>query len=135
MTQEQIEILKSSWTAIKPENKRIGFLLYEKLFSAAPFLRAMFDGDISTQACKMVAVINFVISKLHRLEDIYPDLQDIGAKHRKYQIPEHWYDVVGDCLIDALKAESAMSWSFQIDNAWRDLFSELKAQMLLGQGG
>jgi hemoglobin-like flavoprotein len=133
MMQEQIAILKASWATVKPENKRIGFLLYEKLFSTAPFLRVMFDGDITTQACKLVAVISFVISKLHRIEDIFPDLQDIGAKHKQYRIPDNWYDVVGNCLVEALKEESGNTWNDDIEGEWRELYRLLKAQMQEGQ--
>lgn len=133
MTEEQIVILRKSWTEVKPENKRIGFLLYEKLFEAAPFLRAMFDGNISTQACKLVAVISFVISKLHRIEDIFPDLQDIGNKHSEYQIPDKWYNVVGNCLIEALKEESGNTWNKDKEKQWRELYNILKEQMQSGE--
>jgi hemoglobin-like flavoprotein len=133
MTQEQITIIRQNWDVLKPDAKQVGYLLYEKLFTDAPFLRPMFDEDITNQACKLAAVISFVVSKLHRLEDIFPDLQDIGAKHNQYNIPEHWYDVIGQCLITTLKDESGSMWNKEQEMAWLSLYSVLKEQMLLGQ--
>jgi hemoglobin-like flavoprotein len=133
MTQEQIFIIRQSWDVLKPDAKQVGLLLYEKLFTDAPFLRPMFDGEIYNQACKLAAVISFVISKLHRLEDIFPDLRDIGAKHSQYNIPEHWYDIIGQCLIAALKDESGSMWSKEQETAWLSLYAVLKEQMLTGQ--
>jgi nitric oxide dioxygenase len=133
MTEEQILTIRQSWELVKPGAKQIGRTLYDKLFVALPHVRHMFDEDINQQACKLAAVVSFVVTKLHRLEDIFPDLRNIGSKHTQYHIPLAWYDVVGQCLIDAIKEESGTSWSAHIEETWLRLYNILKEQMLLGQ--
>jgi hemoglobin-like flavoprotein len=133
MTEEQIVIIRQSWEKVKPGARQIGRSLYDKLFVALPHVRHMFDEDINQQACKLAAVVSFVVAKLHRLEDIFPDLKSIGSKHEKYNIPLAWYDVVGQCLIDAIKEESRDSWNDHIGDTWLTLYNILKEQMLLGQ--
>jgi nitric oxide dioxygenase len=133
MTEEQILTIRQSWEKVKPGAKDIGRSLYDKLFVALPHVRHMFDEDINQQACKLAAVVSFVVTKLHRLEDIFPDLRSIGSKHAQYHIPLAWYDVVGQCLIDAIKEESGTSWNGDIEETWLRLYNILKEQMLLGQ--
>lgn len=133
MTEEQKIIIRQSWEKVKPGAKQIGRSLYDKLFVGLPHVRHMFDEDINQQACKLAAVVSFVVTKLHRLEDIFPDLRNIGAKHAHYHIPLAWYDVVGQCLIDTIKEESDASWDGTTEEAWVRLYSILKEQVLLGQ--
>jgi nitric oxide dioxygenase len=133
MTEEQILTIRQSWEMVKPGAKQVGRSLYDKLFVALPHVRHMFDEDINQQACKLAAVISFVVTKLHRLEDIFPDLRSIGSKHAHYHIPLAWYDVVGQCLVDAIKDESGREWNAGVEETWFGLYNILKEQMLLGQ--
>ncbi len=133
ITEEQILLIRESWEKVKPGAKQIGWNLYDKLFVKLPGVRHMFDADINQQACKLAAVVSFVVTKLHRLEDIFPDLRNIGLKHANYHIPLDWYDVVGQCLIDTVKEASGKSWNGQMEVAWFRLYNVLKEQVLLGQ--
>jgi nitric oxide dioxygenase len=133
MTDEQILIIRQSWEKVKPGAKQIGQALYDKLFVKLPHVRHMFNEDVNQQACKLAAVISFVVTKLHRLEDILPDLKSIGLKHTNYHIPLAWYDVVGECFINAIKEESGTSWNSHIEDSWVRLYNVLKEQVLLGQ--
>jgi nitric oxide dioxygenase len=133
MTEEQILTIRHSWEKVKPGAKQIGRSLYDKLFLELPHVRHMFNEDINQQACKLAAVVSFVVTKLHRLEDIFPDLRNIGSKHARYYIPLAWYDIVGQCLVNAIKEESDASWNQEIEDTWLMLYNILKDQMLLGQ--
>lgn len=133
MTEEQIQTIRDSWERVRPAARQIGRSLYDKLFEKLPHVRHMFNDDINQQACKLAAVMSFVVGKLHRLEDIFPDLRHIGAKHADYHIPLAWYDVVGRCFIDAIKDESGNSWTTEMEDTWLRLYTILKEQMLLGQ--
>ena len=93
----------------------------------------MFNDDIDQQSCKLAALVTFVVTKLHRLEDIFPDLRNIGFRHKPYHIPVAWYDIVGQCLINAIKDESIASWNNKVEETWLRLYNILKEQILLGQ--
>ena len=54
MTSKQIELVQTSWEAIKPLGKEAGEIFYRRLFEAAPQLRTMFKDDMSQQAAKLV---------------------------------------------------------------------------------
>jgi hemoglobin-like flavoprotein len=133
MTDEQIILIQQSWDELKPEARQIGRSMYDKLFIALPHVRQMFKEDVNEQACKLAAVVTFVVSKLHRFSDIFPDLRSIGEKHKGYHIPEAWYDVVGNCLVDSIKEGTGSGWNQQKEDAWLALYAELKKRVQEGQ--
>jgi hemoglobin-like flavoprotein len=133
MTQQQVQLIQQQWELLKPDSKIIGRALYEKLFAKAPFIRHLFNEDITEQSCKMAAVLNFIVAKLHRLDDILSDIHDIGVKHRHYKIPPVDYDVVGACLMEAIKEHAASGWNEELHEAWQNLYNTLKTTMLSAQ--
>jgi hemoglobin-like flavoprotein len=132
MTEDQIILIRRSWGMLQPDAPQAGHLLYEKLFATLPQVRHFFKDDVDEQACKLAALITFVVSKLHRFPDIFPDLLAIGEKHKHYHIPEAWYDAVGNCLVQTIKESTGSSWNTLTEEAWTVLYNELKSKVLEG---
>ena len=126
----QTRLIQEHWAVVKDNSKLIGRSLYEKLFYKAPFIRHLFNEDITEQSCKLAAVINFVVSKLHRLDDILTDIKDIGRKHRQYKLTEQDFKIVGDCLFEAIKENDSDLWNEKLENAWKDLYTILMRTMM-----
>lgn len=126
----QTQLIQQHWLQVKENSKTVGRSLYDKLFYKAPFFRHLFNEDINEQSCKLAAVINFVVSKLHRLDDILTDIRDIGRKHQQYRLSENDYKIVGDCLIAAIKEYNVELWNEPLENAWKDLYQVLMLTML-----
>lgn len=133
LTHKQVLILRHSWEKLRPGSRRLTQALYERLFMQLPQVRHWFAEDMHEQSCKLAAVLNFVIGKLHRLEDIFPDLRDIGQKHSAFKIPIEWYDAVGDCLVTEIKLALSAEWNPEYQEAWTDLYSILKERVWEGQ--
>jgi hemoglobin-like flavoprotein len=133
MTQEQVRLVQQSWELVKPIAKDAAHIFYDKLFTAAPNIRHLFKEDISEQAGKLAMMLNFVVGKLHRIEDIAADVQKLGASHNRYGArPEH-YDVVGSCLIETLKQGLGIHWNEELQQAWVAAFTILKNAMIEAQ--
>lgn len=135
MTEEQIHLVRESWEQLKPTSRQIGRSLYDRLFVALPVAKHLFDEDIHQQACKLAAVISFVITKLHRIEDIYPDLRNVGGMHSKYDIPFDWYNIVGNCLVASIKDGMGTQWTEKLEEAWNSLYDILREKVWEGQQG
>jgi methyl-accepting chemotaxis protein len=133
LTHKQVLILRQSWEKLRPGARRLTQALYERLFVQLPQVRHWFGEDLHEQSCKLAAVINFVIGKLHRLEDIFPDLHDIGKKHGNFPIPIEWYDAVGQCLVTEIQVSLLAEWDSELEEAWTNLYSILKEQVWKGQ--
>jgi hemoglobin-like flavoprotein len=133
MTQEQVRLVQQSWELVKPIAKDAAHLFYDKLFTTAPNIRHLFKEDISEQSGKLAMMLNFVVGKLHRIDDIAGDVQKLGASHNKYGArPEH-YDIVGSCLIATLKQGLGIHWNQELEKAWVAAFTILKNVMIEAQ--
>jgi hemoglobin-like flavoprotein len=133
MTQQQVYLVQQSWEWVKPIAKEAGLLFYEKLFVKAPGIRHLFKADITEQANKLVVMLGYVVVKLHRIEDIVSDVQQLGARHNQYGAkPEH-YDVVGQCLIETLRDGLGSKWNNELEQAWLTAFTILKTVMIEAQ--
>jgi hemoglobin-like flavoprotein len=133
MTQQQVYLVQQSWEWVKPISKEAGFLFYEKLFTKAPGIRHLFKADITEQANKLVVMLGYVVVKLHRMEDIVSDVQQLAVRHNQYGAkPEH-YDVVGECLIETLHEGLGAKWSSELQEAWLTAFTILKNVMIEAQ--
>ncbi len=135
MTEQQIHLVRESWEQLKPGSRQIGRSLYDRLFVSFPIAKHLFDEDIHQQACKLAAVISFVVTKLHRIEDIYPDLRNIGSMHSKYEIPYDWYAIVGNSLVESIKDAMGMQWNEKLEEAWNSLYDILREKVWEGQQG
>lgn len=133
MTQEQIRLVQQSWELVKPIAKDAAIIFYDKLFIAAPGVRYLFKEDNSVQAAKLAMMLNFVVGKLHRIDDIIDEVQNLGARHNKYGAkPEH-YEVVGSCLIATLKEGLGENWNDELQEAWVSAYTLLKNAMIAAQ--
>jgi methyl-accepting chemotaxis protein len=133
MTVQQVEAVRASWKLVLPIQDEAGKMFYDKLFTTAPGIRHMFKPDITHQANKLMQVLGYVVSKLHRMDELLPEVQKLGAKHQGYGAhPEH-YEVVGQCLIATLKDGLGSHWNAETQDAWVTAFNTLKNVMIIAQ--
>lgn len=133
MTHQQIQLVQSSWERVKPAAKQAGLLFYTKLFDAAPQVRHLFKPDISEQANKLVTILGYVVSKLNRMDELLPEVQQLGIRHHQYGAQPTDYEVVGQCLMETLKEGLGNQWTPEVQNAWITAYHTLKNVMITSQ--
>ena len=130
MTEKQIQLVQQSWLQVKPVARQAGMIFYEKLFIVAPAVKHMFTQDMQQQADKLVTMLSYVVTRLHRLDDIIAEVEELGKRHQQYGAAPAHYDVVGSCLVATLKDGLADKWTDELQQAWIAAFSILKTAML-----
>ncbi len=133
MTHQQIAHIKESWSLIVPMAEQAGLLFYQKLFAAAPSVRHMFKQDINPQANKLMQVLGYVVSKLHKMDELLPEVQKLGARHNQYGAEPAHYEVVGQCLVATLKEGLGSHWNPEVQDAWLTAFNTIKNVMIVAQ--
>ena len=133
MTQQQITLVQKSWELVKPIAKQAGLSFYEKLFIAAPGIRHLFKEDVTEQSGKLAMMLNFVVTKLHRLDDIKDEIHKLGVTHHQYGAKSEHYDLVGRCLLETLQEGLGNKWDDELRDAWTVVYTELKETMLKAQ--
>jgi len=131
MTNKQIDLVKTSWAIVATIDPVIvGSLFYNRLFEIAPQLKHMFRNPMPEQSKKLLAMINYVISKLDKLEDILDEVAKLARSHVSYGVKPGHYTIVGEALLWTLEKGLAENWNREVKEAWINCYEILSAAMI-----
>ena len=131
MTNKQIDLVKSSWATVATiDPVTVGGLFYNRLFEIAPQLKHMFRNPMPEQSKKLLAMINYVISKLDKLEHILDEVAKLARSHVSYGVKPDHYTVVGEALLWTLEKGLADNWNSELKEAWADCYQILSSAMI-----
>jgi hemoglobin-like flavoprotein len=131
MTQKQIELVRSTWSLVVAlDPVVVGGLFYNRLFEIAPQVKPMFRNPMPEQSKKLLAMINYVINKLDKLEDILDEVAKLAQRHVSYGVKPGHYAVVGQALLWTLEKGLGENWNEEIKDAWSDCYQILSSAMI-----
>ena len=131
MTNKQIDLVKTSWAIVRAIDPiTVGGLFYNRLFEIAPQLRPMFRNPVPEQSKKLLAMINYVISKLDKLEDILDEVAKLAKRHVSYGVKPDHYRIVGDALLWTLEKGLGEKWNEEVKEAWTICYQVLSSAMI-----
>lgn len=134
MTNEEIELVKTSWEKVEPISDVAAELFYGKLFEIDPTLKAMFSDDIEEQGKKLMMMINTAVNGLDRLDQIVPAVQALAERHVGYGVTDGHYDTVGEALIWTLGQGLGDGFTDDVKAAWLTTYTLLANTMKEGAG-
>ena len=135
MTQKQIELVKSTWSAVAAmDHVVVGGLFYNRLFEIAPQLKPMFHNPIPEQSKKLLAMMNYVIVKLDKIDDILGEVAKLAQRHAGYGVKPVDYEIVGGALLWTLEKGLAENWNEEVKEAWTTCYGILSGAMIAASG-
>jgi len=128
-----VEKLEESFDLVAPHGDELVRVFYAKLFEAAPSVQPLFaDVDMERQRAALLNMLIVLRESLQDLDDIVPDLEELGARHVDYGAkPEH-YPVVGEVLIGSMAQVAGDAWKSEYTAAWEEAFPVVQGVMLSG---
>ena len=106
---------------------------YDRLFETAPAVQPLFaDVDMERQREALLNMLVVLRESLRDLDDIVPDLQDLGARHVQYGAQAEHYPVVGEVLIGSMSEVAGDQWKPEYTTAWQEAFVVVQDVMLQG---
>lgn len=124
-------LLKESWSFVEDPNK-LAANFYARMFLAEPQLRELFPVGMDTQRNRLLSAIVHAVQTVDNPDALGEFLTALGRDHRKFHVlPEH-YDVVGRCLIEALREYCGEQWAPEYEQAWRDAYTAISGVMIAG---
>ena len=129
MTNEEIELVKSSWAKVVPISDVAAGLFYSKLFEIDPSLRSMFPENMDEQGKKLMKMINTAVNGLDRLDEIVPAVQALGERHVDYGVTDAHYDTVAEALIWTLGQGLGEAFTDDVKSAWVTTYTILADTM------
>ncbi|MCD7035231.1 NO-inducible flavohemoprotein [Metabacillus sp. GX 13764] len=134
LSQQTIDIVKSTVPALEAHGKEITTKFYEKLFENHPELLNVFNHANQKKGRQQTALANTVLAAakhIDELEVLLPAVKQIGSKHRSLAVkPEH-YPIVGENLLAAIKDVLGDAATDEILNAWAEAYGEI-ANVFIG---
>lgn len=131
MTEQQITLVKNSWKIFQSINPvLVGDVFYSKLFMTAPALKTMFHVPKAIQSAKLVEMLNVIVGRLDKLDELTKDIADLAKRHTAYGVkPEH-YTVTGNALLWTLEQGLGKDWTPDVAQAWTTCYALLSATMI-----
>lgn len=133
MTEEEIKLVKESWSHVLPIAEAAMTMFYDRLFAMDADVARLFAGkDMSAQRAHLAGAVDGVVRQLHRPEALMRPLQELGARHAGYGVAERDFDTVGDALLATLADGLADRWTPAHARAWSAAWGMIVAQVLTG---
>jgi hemoglobin-like flavoprotein len=129
MTNEEIELVKTSWAKVMPISDKAAELFYGRLFELDPSLKALFPDSMMEQGKKLMMMINTAVNGLDRLNEIVPAVEALGERHVAYGVRDEHYDTVGEALIWTLGAGLGDAFTDEVKSAWVTTYTILADTM------
>ncbi|HCU48679.1 MAG TPA: flavohemoprotein [Micromonosporaceae bacterium] len=125
-------LLKESWTLVEEQQEKVAGYFYARIFLKHPGIRDMFPMTMDVQRARLLGALVTAVQTVDDPERFDEYLRALGRDHRKFQVvPEH-YEVVGQALIETLRAFAREYWTHEFDQAWRDAYDVIARKMLAG---
>jgi len=128
---EQVLLVKKTWRIFRAIDPAIvGDTFYSKLFSENPSLRRLFPRNMHAQYYKLMEMLNTIIGKLDRANELEAELSVMATRQAEYGIQPAHYKWVGDALLWTLKQGLGKDWTPNISQAWTDVYVLVAETML-----
>jgi hemoglobin-like flavoprotein len=110
-------------------------LFYDRLFAAAPEVRALFRSDPAHQARKFLSSLRVIVSALDSPIKHVAMLQSLGERHRGYGVVSGYYPLVRDTLLSVMADQLGPQFTPSAAAAWGRAFELMATIMNGGEAG
>lgn len=133
MNPEKIALVQASFAEIRPHGELFAQALYGQLFLRNPNIRLMFHGDEETQARKLAAMLDTIVSGLGRLDSLKPAIRHLGLRHVRYGVKPNDFAAFEEALLWSLERFHGTGFTVELREAWQSFYA-LVTRTMLGTG-
>ena len=131
MTPAQVDMIRTSWTAVEPIGDVAATLFYDRLFELDPALRRLFARtDMAQQKKILIQTLTVVVKSLDRLDQLVPAIEALGRRHAGYGVRAEHYDTVGAALLWTLGQGLGDGFTPDLEVAWTEAYTTLASVMI-----
>jgi hemoglobin-like flavoprotein len=131
LTKKEIALIKESWSLImKIDPVVAGDMFYSKLFLENPELRKMFPDRMEDQYRKLFDMLNTIIERLEKIDELKGDIVDMAKRHEGYGVKPQHYNMVGIALLWTLQKRLGTELTDEIRSAWVNCYAILSGTMI-----
>lgn len=132
MNTNTLQLVSRSWLQATTDLATFTRRFYERLFTVAPEVRALFPADMARQEAKLANTLSLVMTSLPNLDLLEPGLVELGRRHAAYGATAAQYAVIGDTLIWTIEHSQREPMDEPTRTAWREVYDHLSRVMQQG---
>ncbi len=134
MNAHQIRLVQTSFESLAADPVGVARAFYGHLFEIAPELRPLFKTDMSEQYKKLMQMLAAAVRGLDDVNALLPALHALGRRHADYGVEPAHYELVGQALLDTLRAGLGTAFTRELEQAWRAVYGAVSSAMQSGCG-
>jgi hemoglobin-like flavoprotein len=123
ITPSQVNLIRRSFRKLAREHERFSRRFFNRLFELDPSMRSLFKADLRDQRRKMMHMMALIVKSLEEPDTLLPSLQDLGTRHRDYDIVQSHFNTFEAALIWALERELGDGFTPPVRDAWMAVYS------------
>jgi hemoglobin-like flavoprotein len=129
-------LVQASWEVVSARKEEAARMFYEKLFEIAPAVKPMFHGvDIHVQGAMLMNMLSTAVRGLDRLDELKPQLQELGRRHAAYGVKVEHYAPVEACLLYTIEQMMGREFNIDVKLAWTQIYNFIAATMIEAAAG
>lgn len=128
VSQETIDIVKSTAPILKKHGEEITTRMYEILFEKHPELKSQFDMSAQkdgSQPAKLATAVHAYATHIDNLEALKSAVNRINQRHVATKVKPEQYSVVGESLLQAMKDILGDVATVEVITAWQKAYQLL----------
>jgi nitric oxide dioxygenase len=135
ISQQTIDIVKSTAPLLKQHGQKITTQMYEIMFHKYPEVKAQFDMSAQangTQPAKLATAVYSYATHIDDLEALRAMVDKIAHRHVQAHVLPEQYSIVGKCLLQAIQDVLGDSATKEVITAWTEAYQAL-AEVFINQ--
>jgi len=132
LTRRQMQLIRQSFDSAAEFQIAFTKLFYGRLFELQPTVRPLFKISIEEQSKKLLDTLRAIVDGVDRIDELRPNLQELGRKHVTYGVkPEH-YEILRSALLWTFAQALGVEFDAETRAAWDKVLRLVSAIMLEG---
>jgi nitric oxide dioxygenase len=128
ISQQTIDIVKSTAPVIKEHGKAITSRMYEIMFDTHPEVKSQFDMSAQangTQPAKLATAVYAYAAHIDDLGALKSAVDQIAHRHVATHVLPEQYPIVGECLLKAIQDVLGDAATSEVVTAWTEAYQAL----------
>ena len=125
LTEQQIALLRRSFTLLEPEAGSLSASFYEDLFRAHPQIRGLFGSDLRGQGMRFMDAVGGIVALLDQGHAYQQEITRIARIHTGMKITPEAYGKMETALVDTFRHALAQRFTPGMEDAWRTVLGEV----------
>jgi NAD(P)H-flavin reductase/hemoglobin-like flavoprotein len=124
--------LKKSWQTVASNGDEVPLYFYSTLFLLNPEVRQLFPLSMAGQRDRLVTALGHVVSSVDDTEAVLAFTRQLGRDHRKFNVVEDHYPLVGKALLATLAHFLGSDWTPGLARDWEAAYKLVAGTMIEG---